>query len=205
MVIVRAHFNVTTATATMPTTNNSATMSSRGSSNVRGGTRKIMAPTANAKEHTQRKVCVPSSFWAALLFAAGVLVQGGESATIVETKEWKACVAKKGGCTQIDVQRRGLTGTIPANICEVNPNLQRLYVLLMTDALLCYCSVQFVQWVTYIKQLLTMVHIFKQLFPSLAGSVQDAILIDMHNNMIILLLRPVCFLFVGWYNAGYSP
>eukprot|EP00729_Bicosta_minor_P005553 gene5553-11941_t len=126
MVIVRAHFNVTTATATMPTTNNSATMSSRGSSNVRGGTRKIMAPTANAKEHTQRKVCVPSSFWAALLFAAGVLVQGGESATIVETKEWKACVAKKGGCTQIDVQRRGLTGTIPANICEVNPNLQRL-------------------------------------------------------------------------------
>lgn len=131
MMTASVHSNVTTASATLPRTNISA--ASRASSSGGGGTRKIIATTANTKEHTQRKVCVLSYLWATLLFAAGVLVQGGESKTIVETDEWKACVAKTGGCTTLHLDIYGalgdhLTGTIPENLCSVNPKLYVLYV-----------------------------------------------------------------------------
>lgn len=40
--------------------------------------------------------------------------------TIEDTVEWKACVANPKSCTTLDLYNRGLTGTIPAAIGNMN-------------------------------------------------------------------------------------
>ena len=42
---------------------------------------------------------------------------------VLDTSEWKACVANPVGCTKLDLSFRGLTGTIPESIGDFT-NLQ---------------------------------------------------------------------------------
>lgn len=50
------------------------------------------------------------------LFIVGTFAGRGESLTIEETDEWKACVRNPSGCWQLILDYDRLTGSIPAAI-----------------------------------------------------------------------------------------
>lgn len=64
---------------------------------------------------------------ALLAVVVGIVGQGAEALTIEETDEWQACVRNPSGCTRLDLEGRGLTGSIPAAIGDF-VNLERVYV-----------------------------------------------------------------------------
>lgn len=59
------------------------------------------------------------------LFIVGTFAGRGESLTIEETDEWKACVRDPSGCTVLNLWSKGLTGSIPAAIGDFT-NLEQV-------------------------------------------------------------------------------
>lgn len=59
------------------------------------------------------------------LFIVGTFAGRGESLTIEETNEWKACVRDPSGCTVLNLWSKGLTGSIPAAIGDF-ANLEKV-------------------------------------------------------------------------------
>lgn len=51
----------------------------------------------------------------------------GSSLTIEDTAEWKHCVVNPAGCTELSLENRGLTGSIPTSICDFT-NLEYVYL-----------------------------------------------------------------------------
>lgn len=64
---------------------------------------------------------------ALLAVVVGIVGQGAEALTIEETAEWQACARNPSGCTRLDLEDRGLTGSIPASIGDF-VNLEFVYV-----------------------------------------------------------------------------
>lgn len=64
---------------------------------------------------------------ALLAVVVGIVGQGAEALTIEETGAWQACVRNPSFCRTLVLSGRGLTGSIPASICDF-VNLQKVYV-----------------------------------------------------------------------------
>lgn len=82
-------------------------------------------PRLSGKERATVSSVLPRI--ALLAVVVGIVGQGAEALTIEETGEWRRCVRNPSGCTELHLNDRGLTGSIPASIGDF-VNLRLVYV-----------------------------------------------------------------------------